>query len=95
MARALSRAGTELIVTSRRKEDCKLFVREIREAEGRFDTYSLDVRLRQSIGTLVADVLRNHGWIDILVNNAGMNIRKPFLEFTLNGVGGLRRKLCL
>lgn len=82
MARALSRAGADLIVTARKKESCDPFAREIRDAGGRIDSYALDVRLQQSIEGFVKGVLADHGGIDILVNNAGMNIRKPFLDFT-------------
>ncbi len=82
MARALSRAGADLIVTARRKENCDGFVREIREAGGRIDSYALDVRLRHSVEGFVQRVIAEHDGADILVNNAGMNIRKPFLEFT-------------
>ena len=82
MARALSRAGADLIVTARKKESCDPFVREIRDAGGRIDSYALDVRLQQSIESFVEGALADHGGVDILVNNAGMNIRKPFLDFT-------------
>jgi NAD(P)-dependent dehydrogenase (short-subunit alcohol dehydrogenase family) len=82
MARALSRAGADLVVTARKKESCDPFVREIREAGGSIESYSLDVLYQQSIREFVAAALKDHGHIDILVNNAGMNIRKPFLDFS-------------
>ncbi len=82
MARALARAGAELVVTSRRKDGCQRIVEEIQAAGGRVSAYDLDVRIQESIQGFVRTVLNDHGFIDILVNNAGMNIRKPFLEFT-------------
>lgn len=82
MARALSKAGAELVVTGRKKENCESIVEEIRAAGGTISAYSLDVRIQESISSFVRAVLDDHHSIDILVNNAGMNIRKPFLEFT-------------
>jgi len=82
MARALSKAGAELVVTGRKKENCESIVKEIRATGGTISAYSLDVRIQESIFAFVRSVLDEHHSIDILVNNAGMNIRKPFLDFT-------------
>lgn len=81
-ARALSRAGADIAITSR---DCSAlagFAQDI-EALGRktFAT-ELDVRDHASIQRAVAAVEEHFGKIDILVNNAGCNIRKPALEVT-------------
>lgn len=82
MARALSKAGAELVVTARKKENCESIVEEIRTDGGTISAYNLDVRIQESISEFVRAVLDEHHSIDILVNNAGMNIRKPFLDFT-------------
>jgi NAD(P)-dependent dehydrogenase (short-subunit alcohol dehydrogenase family) len=82
MARALSKAGAELVVTGRKKENCQSIVEEIRATGGTISAYNLDVRIQESISAFVRAVLDEHHSIDILVNNAGMNIRKPFLDFT-------------
>ena len=39
-----------------------------------------DVRSRESVEGLFAEVLQRHGRVDVLVNNAAINIRAPFLE---------------
>jgi gluconate 5-dehydrogenase len=82
MARALSRAGAELIVTARDRERCNPIVDELRRVGRKVTAYDLDVRVQESISHFVRSVLDENGFVDILVNNAGMNIRKPFLDFT-------------
>ncbi|GAC1419696.1 MAG: glucose 1-dehydrogenase [Acidobacteriaceae bacterium] len=80
-ARALARAGADLILTSRDRSTLTSFEREITALGRRCVSVSLDVRDEQSIRSAVADAER-FGAIDILVNNAGMNIRKPAVDVT-------------
>lgn len=81
-ARALARAGADLILTSRNRESLVEFEREIGALGRRCVSVSLDVCREESIRTAVAEAESAFGAIDILVNNAGMNIRKPALEVT-------------
>lgn len=81
-ARALARAGADLILTSRNRETLKPFEAELLESGCKCSTVELDVRNEQSIRSAVADAAAVFGKIDILVNNAGMNIRKPAIEVT-------------
>ncbi|GAC1644426.1 MAG: glucose 1-dehydrogenase [Acidobacteriaceae bacterium] len=81
IARALARAGADLILTSRDRSTLTSFEREITALGRRCVSVSLDVRDEQSIRSAVADAER-FGAIDILVNNAGMNIRKPAVDVT-------------
>jgi NAD(P)-dependent dehydrogenase (short-subunit alcohol dehydrogenase family) len=79
-ARALARAGADLILTSRRRADMSLFVAEI-EAMGRSAVpLDLDVRDEGSIERMAAAASAACGQIHILVNNAGCNVRKPALD---------------
>jgi len=81
-AKALARAGADLIVTSRKIESLREFQLEI-EALGRSAVpLELDVRDFASIQRFAEAAARAYGRIDILVNNAGCNIRKPALEVT-------------
>ena len=82
LARALAKAGADLIVTSRNKKKCDDFVQEIKGLEREAKAYSLDVREEDSISEFAKAVLSDYGHIDILVNNAGCNIRKPAVEIT-------------
>jgi len=79
-ARALAKAGADLIITSRQPATLGPFQSEI-EALGRQALpLALDVRDYDSIQKMVASALGHYGKIDVLVNNAGCNIRKPALE---------------
>jgi len=82
LARALAKAGVDLIVTSRRKDDLLPFVDEI-EALGRQAVpLELDVREQGSIEAMAEFAEASFGRIDILVNNAGCNVRKPAFDVT-------------
>jgi len=79
-ARALARAGADLILTSRKQEDLTPFVAEI-ETLGRTATpLALDVRDQGSIERMAAAAEEACGQVHILVNNAGCNARKPALD---------------
>ncbi len=81
-ARALARSGADLVLTSRKREDCLTFQKEI-ESLGRCAvSLSLDVRSQESIEQMAVEAQQAFGKIDILVNNAGMNIRKPAIDVT-------------
>ena len=81
-ARALARAGADLVITSRNVERLRPFQREI-EANGRRAVpIGLDVRDEDSI-RLMADAAQDaYGRIDVLVNNAGCNVRKRAVDIT-------------
>jgi len=81
-ARALARAGADLILTSRNAASLKPFADEINSLGRRTASVSLDVRNDASIRSAIAEAEQAFGRIDILVNNAGMNIRKPAVEVT-------------
>ena len=81
-ARALARAGADLILSSRNRATLAPFEQEITALGRRSASVSLDVRDEQSIRTAMSEAEAAFGHIDILVNNAGMNIRKPALEVT-------------
>lgn len=79
-ARALARAGADLVITSRNPDTLRSFQSEI-EAIGRPALpLALDVRNYESIQKMVQCAVDHYGKIDILVNNAGCNVRKPALE---------------
>ena len=82
LARALARAGADLVITARRKDDLREFQREIEGRGRRALPLDLDVRDQGSITRMAQAALAGYGKIDVLVNNAGCNIRKPALEVT-------------
>jgi NAD(P)-dependent dehydrogenase (short-subunit alcohol dehydrogenase family) len=81
-ARALARAGADLVVTARQKEDTEACVDEIRALGRRAAGLSLDVREEDSVRRLADEAPAAFGRIDVLVNNAGCNVRKPALAVT-------------
>jgi gluconate 5-dehydrogenase len=82
MARALARAGADLVLTSRDRSRLAPFEAEIRGLGRRAVSLELDVREHLSIEKMTANAEAAFGRVDILVNNAGCNVRKPALEVT-------------
>jgi NAD(P)-dependent dehydrogenase (short-subunit alcohol dehydrogenase family) len=81
-ARALAKAGADLVLTSRRSETLAPFAAEIEALGRRVIALELDVRNHDSIERMAADAETAFGQLHILVNNAGCNVRKPALEVT-------------
>jgi NAD(P)-dependent dehydrogenase (short-subunit alcohol dehydrogenase family) len=79
-ARALAKAGADLVLTSRTRESLMTFEADIKALGRRAVSLELDVRNQESIEKMAADAEAAFGQIHILVNNAGCNIRKPALE---------------
>jgi NAD(P)-dependent dehydrogenase (short-subunit alcohol dehydrogenase family) len=81
-ARALARAGADLVLTSRTRESLAAFEAEIQALGRRTVAIPLDVRDYASIQNMVREAEAAFGQVHILVNNAGCNVRKPALEVT-------------
>jgi NAD(P)-dependent dehydrogenase (short-subunit alcohol dehydrogenase family) len=79
-ARALARAGADLVITSRELSRLKEFKREIESLGRKVLAVQLDVMSQNDIENMVSAAVSEYGKIDILVNNAGLNIRKPSVE---------------
>jgi len=79
-ARALARAGADLILTSRHRETLSAFEAEIQSLGRKAVSLELDVRDYDSIQKMGAAAEAAFGKVDILVNNAGCNVRKPALD---------------
>ena len=82
LARALAKAGADLVITSRHRDSLSEFEAEIRGLGRRVVCLELDVRDQESIKTMVREAEAAYGQIHILVNNAGCNVRKPALDVT-------------
>lgn len=81
-ARALARAGADVVVTSRTLEPLSQIREEIAALGRRCVPLALDVRDFDSIQNAIRTAKEQVGGIDILVNNAGCNVRKPATEVT-------------
>lgn len=82
LARALAKAGADLVLTSRKRESLAEFEAEIQALGRRTLSLELDVRDQQSIERMAHQAQEAFGEVDILVNNAGCNVRKPALDVT-------------
>lgn len=81
-ARALARAGADLVITSRKLSSLDEFKKEIESLGRKALAVKLDVRSQDDIENMVQAAMEEYGKIDILVNNAGLNIRKPSVDFS-------------
>jgi NAD(P)-dependent dehydrogenase (short-subunit alcohol dehydrogenase family) len=79
-ARALAKAGADLVITSRDISRLNDFKKEIESLGRKVLPVKLDVLLQSDIEKMVRTVISEYGKIDILVNNAGLNIRSPSTE---------------
>lgn len=82
LARALAKAGADLVLTSRHRESLAAFEAEIQSMGRRAVSVALDVRDHASIQNMAREAEAAFGQIHILVNNAGCNVRKPALDVT-------------
>ena len=81
-ARALARAGADLVITSRKLDSLQGFKKEIDSLGRKALPLELEVRDYDSIQRMVEAAHQYYGKIDILVNNAGCNVRKPAVDLT-------------
>jgi len=82
LARALAKAGADLVITSRGRQSLAEFEAEMKALGRRVVSLELDVRDEASIRRMAEEARAAFGQIHILVNNAGCNVRKPALEVT-------------
>jgi NAD(P)-dependent dehydrogenase (short-subunit alcohol dehydrogenase family) len=101
VARALARAGAEVLLAARSREPLEALVSELRSAGAKAHAASADVADPASVAALAAEADRAMGGVDLLINNAGIASSAPIqaitLEdwnriFTVNATGTL---LCL
>ncbi|MHC4642887.1 MAG: SDR family NAD(P)-dependent oxidoreductase [Planctomycetota bacterium] len=79
-ARALAKAGADLVITSRDISRLTEFKQEIESLGRKALPIQLDVLSQSDIENMVGMAMKEYGKIDILVNNAGLNIRRPSTE---------------
>jgi NAD(P)-dependent dehydrogenase (short-subunit alcohol dehydrogenase family) len=82
LARALAKAGADLVITSRTRGSLSDFEAEMKGLGRRVVSLELDVRDEASIRRMAEEAQAAFGQIHILVNNAGCNVRRPALEVT-------------
>ena len=85
IAIALSAAGADVAITSRKTDDADPLAAEIRAKGRRGVAVALDVRDGASIRACFERIAREWGSIDILVNNAGTNIPTDLVSLDETG----------
>ncbi len=75
MAFALGRAGSDMAVVARNREEIGRTAGEINDMGRKAISFTADVTRSGDISKMVEEVLSAFGKIDILVNNAGQNAR--------------------
>lgn len=80
MALGLARAGADIVVASRKLENCETVAKEIEALGRRALPLSVHVAQWDAMDALVRRTLEHFGRIDILVNNAGMSPLYPSLD---------------
>jgi len=85
IARELARLGATVVLCSRKEENLKKAVEEIRAAGGKAEYFVLDVRDHEAVEAMAAKIDGDHGRIDFLVNNAAGNFIAQADQLSANG----------
>ncbi|CAM3726581.1 SDR family NAD(P)-dependent oxidoreductase [Smaragdicoccus niigatensis] len=75
-AKRIAKAGGEVVLVARTRENLERVADEIRGAGGVAHVYPCDLSDSAAIATMADAVLADLGRVDILVNNAGRSIRR-------------------
>ncbi|MBV9842314.1 MAG: SDR family NAD(P)-dependent oxidoreductase [Sphingomonadaceae bacterium] len=82
MVRAFASRGADIIVASRKLQNCEAVAAEVRTLGRRAIAYAAHVGKWNEIDQLIDAAYAEFGGIDILVNNAGMGPRMPSHDVT-------------
>jgi NAD(P)-dependent dehydrogenase (short-subunit alcohol dehydrogenase family) len=82
-ATALVEAGAEVMIASRKGEDCEKVAGELNAlgASGKADGFAGDVGSEEGVTTLAGEVKKRADRLDILINNAGLSWGASLEEF--------------
>ncbi|SDJ09863.1 SDR family NAD(P)-dependent oxidoreductase [Alteribacillus bidgolensis] len=80
MAKALGKAGANIVIASRGEEDLQKAAEDIRSFGATVKQKQTDVTDKNNVNDLIDFTVREFGSLDILVNNAGRNIRKKLID---------------
>ncbi len=85
MAEGLAEAGANIILCSRKLENCQQAAKEIAERGVKSMAMKCDVKSSSDIQNVVDAAVKEFGRIDILVNNSGANWGAAVEEYPLEG----------
>ncbi|KPK13629.1 MAG: hypothetical protein AMJ56_01430 [Anaerolineae bacterium SG8_19] len=84
LARRFARAGADLVIAARNREDLQGLGAEIEAMGQRYLVAPTDLRDPAAIQELARQALDHFGRVDILINNAGIGFWAPVTELTLD-----------
>lgn len=79
-ARLLASSGAKVAIAARRQDKLDEVVAAIEAAGGVARAYSLDVRDKRQVESVVAATVADFGRLDVLINNAGLMPIRPMVE---------------
>ncbi|WP_181347141.1 SDR family oxidoreductase [Thalassobacillus sp. CUG 92003] len=83
MAKAFADAGANVVICSRKVENCEETAQEIADAGGNIRALACDVTDQDQVAHVVDETVNTYGRIDILVNNSGASWGASALEMPL------------
>ncbi len=83
IATGLAEAGANLVIASRKIENCEKTAKELAALGVETMAVKFDVSIKEDCERLRAEALKKFGKIDILVNNAGQTWGAPTIDFPL------------
>jgi len=82
IALALARAGSDVALVARSKDELDAVAAEIHLLRRRATAFPADLTQTRNLPALIEKIAREMGGIDILVNNAGINIPQDSVDVT-------------
>ena len=73
MAEGLSKAGAEVVIIGRNEEKAKSRISNIEDSGGNAYFLEADVTEKNSIESILTEIINRSGKCDVLVNGAGIN----------------------
>jgi 3-oxoacyl-[acyl-carrier protein] reductase len=80
-----ARAGADVVICSRKKENLEPVVEEIKKLGRRSFCEAVDVRQEDAVKALVERTAKEMGRLDVMVNNAGASFRSKVEDISANG----------
>jgi len=84
IAKGLAEAGANIVLASRKFENCVAVAKEVEALGVRALPVQCDLEKVEDIGRLIEAAMKSFGRIDILVNNAGLTWGAPTLQYPLD-----------
>jgi len=85
MAEGLAEAGSNIVLCSRKIEECRAAVERLKQTGVEVLAVPFDIRIPEQIQGVVDAACERFGRIDILINNSGSSWAAPVEEYPLDG----------